>query len=62
MVEPNLAWIVGRYSEKHPDQPGIERGNDPRQAYRQDLKQHADAVHVNLRTMKGSPEMELADL
>jgi len=39
-----------------PDFPGGERGNEPSQAYRQDLKQRADAIYVNLGTMQDSPK------
>jgi len=37
------------------DFPGNERGNEPSQVYRQDLKQHVDAIYVNLGTMQGFP-------
>ena len=40
-----------------PASPGDERGNEPCQAYRQDLPRHADATYVNLGTTFGSPEM-----
>ena len=39
----------------HPDFSGNERGNEPSQAYRQGLKQRADAIYVNLGTMQSSP-------
>jgi len=35
--------------------PGIERGNEPGKAYRQDLQQRVDAIYVNLGTIHGSP-------
>ena len=41
---------------------GGERGNEPCQAYRQDLIQRADVTYVNLGTMFGSPSVEWASL
>ncbi len=46
----------------HPDFPGDERGNEPSQAYRQNLKQRVDVTYMNLRTMPVSPAMESASL
>ena len=40
---------------QHSDFPGNERGDEPSQAYRQDLRQRVDATYVNLGTMQGSP-------
>jgi len=40
---------------QHPDFPDNERGKEPSQAYRQDLKQRADVTYVNLGTTQGSP-------
>ena len=34
-----------------PDTPGSEQGKEPSKAYRQNLKQCADAVYVNLGTL-----------
>ncbi|HEV2121313.1 MAG TPA: hypothetical protein VGW38_00870, partial [Chloroflexota bacterium] len=39
----------------HPGVPGGERGNEPSEAYRQDLPRHDDATYTNLGTMRGSP-------
>jgi hypothetical protein len=33
---------------RQPGFPGDERGSEPSQAYRQDLKQRDDAIYVNL--------------
>ena len=38
-----------------PAYPDGERGNEPCQAYRQNLRRHADAIYVNLGTTFGSP-------
>ena len=38
--------------------PDDERGNEPCQAYRQNLRRHEDAIYVNLGTTFGSPVME----
>jgi len=48
--------------QKETKLPGNERGNEPSQAYRQDLKQHEDATYVNLRTTYGYPEMDSVSL
>ena len=35
----------------HPAPHGNERGKEPSQAYRQNLKQRVDAIYVNLGTL-----------
>ena len=39
-----------------PARPDNEQGNEPSQAYRQNLPHHADATYVNLGTLFSSPE------
>jgi len=39
-----------------PASPDNEQGNEPSQAYRQNLPHHADATYVNLGTLYSSPE------
>ena len=38
-----------------PASPDNEQGNEPSQAYRQNLQHHADATYVNLGTLCSSP-------
>jgi len=47
---------LGIGTPSQPSSPDNERGNEPSQAYRQDLPQHADATYMNLRTTQGYPE------
>src|SRR5512144_36065 len=46
----------------HPDRPGHEQGNEPSQAYRQNLRPCDDTLRVNLGTQSVSPTRELASL
>ena len=41
---------------EQPASPDNEQGNEPSQAYRQNLPHHADAIYVNLGTLYSSPE------
>ncbi len=63
LSDHHLAWDGGQFrmglgdghSRNIPHLPDNERGNEPSQAYRQDLPQHDDATYVNLRTTQGHP-------
>jgi len=39
-----------------PASPDNEQGNEPSQAYRQNLPHHVDATYVHLGTLYSSPE------
>jgi len=51
-----LTWDRQAALWKQPVSPDNERGNEPSQAYRQNLPHHADATYVNLGTLYSSPE------
>jgi hypothetical protein len=42
--------------QNNPASPDNEQGNEPSQAYRQNLQHHVDATYVNLGTLYSSPE------
>ena len=45
----------GTGTPQTPDSPADERGNEPRQVYRQSLRSHDDATCVNVGTVASSP-------
>ena len=51
-----------RALQHDPQLPDNEQGNEPSQAYRQDLPQHDDATYVNLRTTQGYPARDSVSL
>jgi len=61
-LEVDLGWVRKSALKHAPDFPGNERGNEPSQAYRQDLTQRADAIYMNLRTTSDSPEAGVSQL
>jgi hypothetical protein len=50
-----LAWDRRAALCIQPASPDNEQGNEPSQAYRQNLQHHADATYVNLGTLCSSP-------
>ena len=56
MGQDILAWDRQAALWIQPASPDNEQGNEPSQAYRQNLPHHADATYVNLGTLHSSPE------
>jgi hypothetical protein len=56
MGQEFLAWNRQAALWIQPASPDNEQGNEPSQAYRQNLPHHADATYVNLGTLYSSPE------
>jgi len=56
MGQDILAWDWHAALWNTPARPDNEQGNEPSQAYRQNLPHHADATYVNLGTLYSSPE------
>ena len=50
-----LAWDRQAALSTQPASPDNEQGNEPSQAYRQNLPHHVDATYVNLGTLCSSP-------